>query len=137
MLLKAKQSPVRFKDSFVSHFKMTFSGSETVLTLPILMIHGWPGSFYEFYKTIPYLINPDKYGGRENLAFEVICPSIPGYGFSDPPEKKGKIEHIHVGAPCKSCCLQCKILQFLMRVMLSCKILNPHPYTDLYIMLLF
>ncbi|KAJ7340924.1 hypothetical protein JRQ81_004211 [Phrynocephalus forsythii] len=54
---------------------------------PLLMVHGWPGSFYEFYKIIPLLTNPDRRG--DNLVFEVICPSIPGYGFSEAPHQQG------------------------------------------------
>ncbi|XP_035177681.1 epoxide hydrolase 1-like [Oxyura jamaicensis] len=57
---------------------------------PILMVHGWPGSFYEFYKIIPLLTEPAKYGlGDGDVVFEVICPSIPGYGFSEAPHQKG------------------------------------------------
>uniref|UniRef100_A0A8C3CK99 Epoxide hydrolase n=1 Tax=Cairina moschata TaxID=8855 RepID=A0A8C3CK99_CAIMO len=57
---------------------------------PILMVHGWPGSFYEFYKIIPLLTEPARYGlGDGDVVFEVICPSIPGYGFSEAPHQKG------------------------------------------------
>lgn len=52
--------------------------------LPLMLVHGWPGSFYEFYKIIPLLTQ-----NQDDVAFEVICPSIPGYGFSDAPHKKG------------------------------------------------
>ncbi|KAM8859497.1 epoxide hydrolase 1 isoform 1-T1 [Spinachia spinachia] len=52
--------------------------------VPLMLVHGWPGSFYEFYKILPLLT--ENQGG---LAFEVICPSIPGYGFSDAPRKQG------------------------------------------------
>ena len=54
------------------------------------MTHGWPGSVWEFYKIIPLLTDPVKHGGRESDAFEVICPSIPGYGFSEAPHQTGK-----------------------------------------------
>lgn len=54
--------------------------------IPLIMVHGWPGSFYEFYGMIPLLTEPSS---PEDLAFEVICPSIPGYGFSEAPHKKG------------------------------------------------
>ncbi|XP_040207696.1 epoxide hydrolase 1-like isoform X2 [Rana temporaria] len=57
--------------------------------IPLLMIHGWPGSFYEFYRIIPLLTEPGKHGLDPNFTFEVICPSIPGYGFSEAPHKKG------------------------------------------------
>ncbi|XP_036703116.1 epoxide hydrolase 1 isoform X2 [Balaenoptera musculus] len=56
---------------------------------PLLMVHGWPGSFYEFYKVIPLLTDPEKHGLSNELAFEVVCPSIPGYGFSEASSKKG------------------------------------------------
>ena len=55
------------------------------------MVHGWPGSFYEFYGVIPLLTTPSDPG---DLCFEVICPSIPGYGFSEAPRKKGST-HTH------------------------------------------
>ncbi|XP_057678812.1 epoxide hydrolase 1-like isoform X2 [Corythoichthys intestinalis] len=54
--------------------------------IPLIMVHGWPGSFYEFYKTIPLLTEPSE---PQNLVFEVVCPSIPGYGYSEAPHKKG------------------------------------------------
>lgn len=56
---------------------------------PLLMVHGWPGSFYEFYKIIPLLTDPASHGLGDEHIFEVICPSIPGYGFSEAPHKKG------------------------------------------------
>eukprot|EP00079_Xenopus_tropicalis_P032339 XP_017946110.1 PREDICTED: epoxide hydrolase 1-like [Xenopus tropicalis] len=58
---------------------------------PLLMVHGWPGSFYEFYRIIPLLTEPAKHGLNPNLVFEIICPSIPGYGFSEAPHKKGEV----------------------------------------------
>lgn len=57
---------------------------------PLLMVHGWPGSFYEFYKIIPFLTEPKNHGLNDKHVFEVICPSIPGYGFSEASSKKGK-----------------------------------------------
>ncbi|XP_003215967.1 epoxide hydrolase 1 isoform X1 [Anolis carolinensis] len=85
------------------HFKTTIEGIEIHFIhvkpthipsgqtpRPLLMVHGWPGSFYEFYKIIPLLTNPVGSGSSgENLVFEVICPSIPGYGFSEAPHKQG------------------------------------------------
>ncbi len=56
----------------------------------MLLVHGWPGSVWEFYKIIPMLTDPASYGGKEEDAFEVIAPSIPGFGFSDAPNKSGK-----------------------------------------------
>ncbi|KAM9290564.1 epoxide hydrolase 1-like [Gastrophryne carolinensis] len=57
--------------------------------IPLLMVHGWPGSFYEFYRIIPLLTEPGKHGLDPKVTFEVICPSIPGYGFSEAPHKQG------------------------------------------------
>lgn len=57
--------------------------------LPLLMTHGWPGSFTEFESIIPLLTQPDAFGGDKGDAFHVICPSIPGYGFSDAPSEPG------------------------------------------------
>ncbi|XP_041472191.1 epoxide hydrolase 1-like [Lytechinus variegatus] len=56
---------------------------------PIIIVHGWPGSIYEFYKMIPMLTDPLSHGGSAEDIFEVICPSIPGYGFSEAPHKQG------------------------------------------------
>ncbi|XP_035659498.1 epoxide hydrolase 1-like [Branchiostoma floridae] len=56
---------------------------------PILIVHGWPGSVFEFYKMISMLVDPTSHGGSEDDVFEVIAPSIPGYGFSEAPHKKG------------------------------------------------
>lgn len=49
-----------------------------------MMVHGWPGCFFEFYKILPLLTKTE-----DDIVFEVICPSIPGYGFSDAPQKQG------------------------------------------------
>ncbi|KAG9334888.1 hypothetical protein JZ751_006368 [Albula glossodonta] len=49
-----------------------------------MLVHGWPGSFFEFYKILPLLTD-----AQDGLPFEVICPSIPGYGFSEAPHKQG------------------------------------------------
>lgn len=50
---------------------------------PIILTHGWPDSFYRFHKVIPMLTDPEKFGGDPAHAFDVIVPSIPGFGFSD------------------------------------------------------
>jgi pimeloyl-ACP methyl ester carboxylesterase len=54
---------------------------------PLLMTHGWPGSFVEFLKAIDMIAHPEKFGGNAEDAFTVICPSIPGFGFSSKPKK--------------------------------------------------
>jgi pimeloyl-ACP methyl ester carboxylesterase len=51
--------------------------------IPIILTHGWPDSFYRFHKIIPMLTDPEKYGGNAADSFDVIVPSIPGFGFSD------------------------------------------------------
>jgi pimeloyl-ACP methyl ester carboxylesterase len=57
--------------------------------LPLLLIHGWPGSIVEFLDVIPRLTDPVTHGGRADDAFHVIAPSLPGYGFSEPPRERG------------------------------------------------
>ena len=57
--------------------------------LPLVMTHGWPGSIVEFLKVIPMLTDPTKHGGQASDAFHIVCPSLPGYGFSDKPAKNG------------------------------------------------
>ena len=53
--------------------------------LPLLITHGWPGSVAEFMKVIGPLTDPPAYGGAASDAFDVIAPSLPGFGFSDKP----------------------------------------------------
>jgi pimeloyl-ACP methyl ester carboxylesterase len=57
--------------------------------LPVILTHGWPGSIFEFIKTIGPLTDPTAYGGRAEDAFDVVIPSIPGYGFSGKPTDLG------------------------------------------------
>jgi microsomal epoxide hydrolase len=80
------------------HFKTDIDGlgvhfiharSKEPEALPIVISHGWPGSIFEFYKIIGPLSDPVAHGGRAQDAFHVVCPSLPGYGFSDPPRKPG------------------------------------------------
>jgi pimeloyl-ACP methyl ester carboxylesterase len=63
--------------------------SEHADALPLLIVHGWPGSVVEFLDVIPRLTRPEAYGGRAEDAFHVIAPSLPGYGFSEPPRAPG------------------------------------------------
>lgn len=51
--------------------------------IPIILTHGWPDSFYRFYKVIPMLTDPERFGGKAEDSFDVIIPSLPGFGFSD------------------------------------------------------
>ncbi|MEH6542393.1 MAG: epoxide hydrolase family protein [Porticoccaceae bacterium] len=56
---------------------------------PLIMTHGWPGSIVEFQKVIGPLIDPVAHGGDAQDAFHVVCPSLPGYGFSGKPKETG------------------------------------------------
>ena len=56
---------------------------------PLLITHGWPGSVVEFHKIIEPLVDPVAHGGDAADAFHVVCPSLPGYGFSDKPSQTG------------------------------------------------
>ncbi|XP_045618411.2 juvenile hormone epoxide hydrolase 1 [Procambarus clarkii] len=60
--------------------------AKNVKTVPLLLIHGWPGSFVEFYDILPLLTHPQE---GSNVVFDVICASIPGYGFSQSSSKQG------------------------------------------------
>ncbi len=57
--------------------------------MPLILTHGWPGSQFEFLKTIGPLTDPTAYGGRAEDAFDVVIPSIPGHGFSGKPTELG------------------------------------------------
>jgi len=54
---------------------------------PLLLSHGWPGSIIEFLHIIDQLAHPEKFGGKEEDAFDVIVPSLPGFGFSGRPSR--------------------------------------------------
>jgi pimeloyl-ACP methyl ester carboxylesterase len=54
--------------------------------LPLILTHGWPGSVVEFLDVIEPLAHPERFGGDADDGFTVIVPSLPGYGFSDPPD---------------------------------------------------
>jgi pimeloyl-ACP methyl ester carboxylesterase len=56
---------------------------------PLIITHGWPGSIVEFHKVIEPLTDPTAHGGRAEDAFHVVCPSLPGYGFSGKPARTG------------------------------------------------
>lgn len=57
--------------------------------LPLIITHGWPGSVVEFHKVIEPLIDPEAHGGDRADAFHVVCPSLPGFGFSGKPPRTG------------------------------------------------
>ena len=63
--------------------------------LPLLLMHGWPGSVFEFIDMIPRLTDPASFGGDPADAFTVVAPSLPGYGLSfRPGQKRFGIEEI-------------------------------------------
>ncbi|MCB1664859.1 MAG: epoxide hydrolase [Pseudomonadales bacterium] len=57
--------------------------------MPLMITHGWPGSFVEFRHLIDRLTEPQRYGGRAEDAFHVVVPSLPGFGFSGEPRERG------------------------------------------------
>jgi pimeloyl-ACP methyl ester carboxylesterase len=66
------------------HVKSSHDGA-----LPLIITHGWPGSVIEMLEVIGPLTDPTAHGGKAEDAFDVVIPSIPGYGFSDAPKEVG------------------------------------------------
>jgi len=56
--------------------------------MPLVITHGWPGTFYEMHKIIPLLTDPAAHGGDPDDSFDVVAPSLPGFGFSDHPTER-------------------------------------------------
>jgi pimeloyl-ACP methyl ester carboxylesterase len=80
-------------DGLGVHFLHVRSPHEDAL--PLVMTHGWPGSIVEYLKVIGPLTDPTVHGGDGSDAFHVVCPSLPGFGFSDKPRQTGRgIERI-------------------------------------------
>jgi len=76
-------------DGFGIHFIHERGRGEN--PLPIILTHGFPDSFLRFAKIIPMLTDPAEYGGDPADSFDVVVPSLPGYGFSDKPTKAGML----------------------------------------------
>ena len=74
-------------DGLDIHFIHVRSKHENAL--PVIITHGWPGSIIEELKIIDRLTNPTAYGGSASDAFDVVIPSMPGYGFSGKPTTTG------------------------------------------------
>ena len=74
-------------DGLDIHFIHVRSKHENAL--PLIVTHGWPGSIIEQMKIIGPLTNPTAFGGRAEDAFDVVIPSMPGYGFSGRPATTG------------------------------------------------
>ena len=79
-----------------SHFKAPVDGIDIHFIrekgsgpapLPLIISHGWPGSVSEFVEIIEPLAHPERFGGSETDAFDVIAPSLPGFGFSGRPAR--------------------------------------------------
>jgi pimeloyl-ACP methyl ester carboxylesterase len=62
--------------------------------LPLVLTHGFPDSFVRFTKLIPLLVDPGAHGGDPRDAFDVVVPSLPGFGFSGPPDRGSDVFHI-------------------------------------------
>jgi pimeloyl-ACP methyl ester carboxylesterase len=63
--------------------------------LPIILTHGWPDSYLRYQKIIPFLTDPAAHGGDPEDVFDVIVPSLPGFGFSSRPDHRG-VNNFHV-----------------------------------------
>ena len=71
-------------DDLDIHFIIKKSSSPKAI--PLILIHGWPGSIVEFLEIIDPLCEPEKYGNNNEICFDIIAPSIPGFAFSGKPE---------------------------------------------------
>ena len=74
-------------DGLDIHFVHVRSKHEDAL--PLLVCHGWPGSFIEQMKIVDLLTDPTAHGGSASDAFDVVIPNMPGYGFSGKPTETG------------------------------------------------
>ena len=82
----------------MSHYRATVAGMGIHFVhekgvgpapMPLVLTHGWPGTFFEMHKIIPLLTDPASHGGDAADAFDVVVPSMPGYGFSDHTSQRG------------------------------------------------
>ncbi len=81
-----------------SHFKSDVDGLDIHFIhekgkgpnpIPLVITHGWPSCFFEMTKIIPLLVDPASYGGDADDSFDVVAPSLPGFGFSDHAQDRG------------------------------------------------
>lgn len=56
---------------------------------PLLLIHGWPGSMFEFHRLVDPLTHPSRHGGNAADAFDIVVPALPGFGFGGKPQERG------------------------------------------------
>jgi pimeloyl-ACP methyl ester carboxylesterase len=80
------QFMARIEDRDVHFIHVRGKGTNPV---PLIVTHGWPGSFVEMLELIPRLTDPERFGGNSADAFDVVVPSLPGYGFSSRPPRPG------------------------------------------------
>ncbi len=83
--------------NLLNHFRATVGGlgihfiherGKGPNPMPLVITHGWPGTFYEMHKIIPLLTDPAAHGGDPEDSFDVVAPSLPGFGFSDHPTER-------------------------------------------------
>ena len=74
-------------DGLEIHFIHVKSQHENAL--PLIITHGWPGSVIELLEVVGPLTDPTAHGGRAEDAFDLVLPSLPGYGFSEEPKEVG------------------------------------------------
>lgn len=79
------QFRVKLHDIDLHYLHVPGSGPDP---MPLLLLHGWPGSVFEFLDIIPRLTDPGRFGGDARDAFTVVAPSLPGYGLSFSPGQK-------------------------------------------------
>ena len=72
-------------DGFELHFVHVVGEAEG--RRPLLLSHGWPGSIFEFWKVVEPLAYPSRHGGSAEDAFDLVIPSLPGFGFSEKPKR--------------------------------------------------
>src|SRR5205814_6335168 len=90
--------PVQSKLNALPNFMTTIDGLDVHFihvksphenALPLIITHGWPGSVIEMLGVVGPLTDPTAHGGRAEDAFDLVLPSLPGYGFSDQPAEVG------------------------------------------------
>lgn len=71
------------------YYHVRGKGAPGVQPFPLLLVHGWPGSVFEFHHLIGPLTDPTAHGGDAADAFDVVVPALPGYGWSGKPKERG------------------------------------------------
>jgi microsomal epoxide hydrolase len=103
---RAQEAKLNAFDQFTTevgglHIHFVHHRSPHAGAFPLIITHGWPGSIFEFHKIIGPLTDPEKHGGDPRDAFHVVCPSMPGYGFSHAPTAPGfdirRVAEVNVG----------------------------------------